>query len=133
MDRAKFLAKLKASAVELVPLTLEGWDEPVYLKPRTVKDIREAILNPDTKSMEESLREDKYYIERNIAGRLYDEHGKHLFDSKDDAQMEELQQVLDNNSRSITRQITDADNALSMPTKDEIDPATKTEANPTGN
>lgn len=124
MDRVKFLERLRASAVKLTPLTLEGWDEPVYLKPQTMADIRETLIDADgaeNESLAQRLVKEPYFIERGIARRLHDKDGNRLFDINDTAQMEELRTVLDNNGPAISKQIQDGYNSLIMPSKDEAD------------
>lgn len=125
MDRAKFLEKLRASSVQLVPFTIEGWEEPIYLKPQTMADIREILAESngaESKTVAETLAKDPYYIERGIAKIIRDKDGNRLFDFKDDVQMVELRGVLDSNRAIVSRQIQDAYNALNEPTKVEVDP-----------
>ena len=125
MDRAKFLEKLRASSVELVPFTPDGWDEPIYLKPQTMADVREILLESngsESKTVADMLAKDPYYIERGMAKLIRDKDGNRLFDFKDDKQMEDLRVVLDTNRTSVNRQIQDAYNKLNEPTHSEVDP-----------
>lgn len=124
MDRAKFLAGLKGTAVKLVPFTIPGFTEPIYLKPVTMAEIKAELTKPDEpKEVKDRLAKDQYYIERSIARVVRDEKGELLFDEKDDAQMAQLKAVLDENGPEVNRSIQEAREALQKPGKDEVDPA----------
>lgn len=123
MDRAKFLAGLKGSAVKLSPFTLPGFSEPVYLKPLTMADIKAELTKPDEpKEVRERIQKDQFYIERSIARLVRDEKGALLFDEKDDAQMSELRGVLDANAHTVSSLIHAAHDKLNGADKSEVDP-----------
>lgn len=124
MNRAQFLAGLKGTAVKLTPFTIPGFTEPIYLKPVTMAEIKAELTKPDEpKEVRERLAKDAYYIERSIARVVRDEKGELLFDEKDDAQMAQLKEVLDENGPEVNRAIQEAREALQKPGKDEVDPA----------
>jgi hypothetical protein len=122
MDRAKFLARIHGAAVKLTPFTVPGWDEPVYLRPNTMADIKEQLLRGDEPAeIGARLKADPFYIERSVARLVRDEKGALLFDPADDAQMAELKAALDASPPGISRQIQDAQSSLNEPAK-EVDP-----------
>lgn len=121
MDRAKFIARLQGAAVKLTPFTVPGWDEPVYLRPTTMADVKEQLMRPNqSEDVGERIKADRFYIERTIARIVRDEKGDLLFDPADDAQMEELRGALDMSPPGISRKIQDAQTALNTPSK-EVD------------
>jgi len=123
MDRAKFLLGLKRSAVRLTAFTPPGFTEPIYLRPLSMADIKAVITKPDEpKEVRDRLTNDPLYIERGIARIVRGADGNLLFDEKDNAQMDELKSVMDNNSHNVSRLIHEAHEALQLPDKSEADP-----------
>lgn len=123
MDRAAFLARLRGAAVKLTPYTIPGWDEPVYLRPMSMADVKEQLARGDTPdSMADRLKADPFVLERRLARVLLNEKGERIFDPADDEQMTELRAVLDGSTPDIVRQIHDAHDALQEPSpKDGVD------------
>lgn len=122
MDRAKFMARLQGAAVKLTPFTPAGWDEPIYLRPMSMADIKDQLQRPESEgSVGDRLKADPYYIERQLARVVRGKDGALLFDPADDAQMAELKTVLDASPPEVSRQIQDEQGRLNGPAKSEAD------------
>lgn len=122
MNREKFLAKATESAVKLTAVPIPGWDEPVYIRPMTIAEVKETILRPDQPDDARSrLAADPYMVERTIARVARDEHGALIFDADDDSQMEELRDAIQLTPPGlISGRLQQAQAALNVPDK-EVD------------
>jgi hypothetical protein len=124
MDRAKFLAQLRANKTKLVPLVIDGWKEPVYLRPQTVGDIKAEILAAPGEAADARGRliKDPLYLARSIAKIVRDEKGELLFDPDDNAQVQTLMDALAETGPAISRQVHEAYNRINAPVEAEVTP-----------
>lgn len=122
MNRQKFLASTKKSAVKLTAVPIPGWDEPVYIRPMTIADVKETILRPDQpENTRARLEADPFMVERMIARVARDERGDLLFDPADDVQMEALREAIQLTPPGlISGRLQEAQAALNVPDK-EVD------------
>ena len=128
MDKSKFLANLRASAVPLKPLQIPGWDGLVYIRAQTLGKIREILEERDSAAPTETddsrtaFQKDPLYLARSIAKIVRDEDGALIFDAKSDAEMTELMAVLADAAPEVSRAIHDAHNEVNSPAKTEVGP-----------
>lgn len=123
MNREQFLRNLRQSRAKLVPVQIDGWEHPIFVRQQTVGEIKEILIErgegqqPDAKS---SLKDDPLYLARSIARIVRDQKGELLFDAKDDAQMRQLADTLDETAPDVSRRIHDEWNKLNAPTAEEV-------------
>lgn len=128
MDKKQFLRNVRASKVPVHPLQIDGWDGLIYLRPATLGEIRDTLLEQAAQEGEHngtpvpSATSDPLFIARNIARLVRDEAGELLFDSKSEADMQSLMEVLADAAPSISKRITEAYNKLNEPTLSQETP-----------
>jgi len=126
MNREQFLKNLRASKVPLHPLQVDGWEGTIYLRPTTIGEVRDILLERgDRKEGDPPPPPDPLYIARTLAGIVRDEEGNLLFDPKNDTQVAELMEALADAAPSISRQINQAYDKLNSPSPAEVSPEGK--------
>lgn len=121
-SREQFLSNLRDSRVKVHKVPIDGWPTPVYLCQQTMGDVRSSMMQvgEDATDARQKIRDDPLFLARSLARLVRDENGDLLFDSSNDAQMAELMEVLKDAPPTISKQITDAYNAINAPTSLEV-------------
>lgn len=127
MNRQQFLKNLRNSKVKLHPVPIDGWDAPIYLRPQTMGEIRDALMKPEEApetitDVRGRLGKDPLFLARSLAKLVRDERGELLFDPADEEQMQELMRTMADAGPSISKKINEAYAALNSPNTEEVTP-----------
>jgi hypothetical protein len=118
--RDELISGLKKKAVPLVPVNIEGLPT-FYTRGLTVGQTRAAISAPEEQgTIQERMARDAFYLDRRIARVILDENGAPVFDSKSDADMQELRAVMEQVPPDLHQKIVTAADAVNAPGGDEV-------------